>query len=68
MILELQPAKLKGTIEAIASKSDAHRALICASFADAPCNLKISTTSKDIEATAEVLRALGSDIEQSDDL
>ena len=68
MILELQPAKLKGTIEAIASKSDAHRAMICASFADAPCNLKISTTSKDIEATAEVLRAFGADIEQSDDL
>ena len=68
MILELQPGKLKGTVEAIASKSDAHRALICAAFADAPCSLKISTTSKDIEATAEVLRAFGADIEQSDDL
>ena len=68
MILELQPGKLKGCIEAIASKSDAHRALICAAFADAPCSLKISTTSKDIEATAEVLRAFGADIDQSDDL
>jgi 3-phosphoshikimate 1-carboxyvinyltransferase len=68
MILELQPGKLKGTVEAIASKSDAHRALICAAFADAPCSLKISTTSKDIEATAEVLRSFGADIDQSDDL
>ena len=68
MILELQPAKLKGTVEAIASKSDAHRALICAAFADAPCSLKISTTSKDIEATAEVLEAFGADIDQTDDL
>ncbi|MBP5792136.1 MAG: hypothetical protein J6W46_00630, partial [Spirochaetaceae bacterium] len=68
MILELQPGKLKGCIEAIASKSDAHRALICASFADAPCTLKISTTSKDIEATAEVLRSFGADIENTDNL
>lgn len=68
MILELQKGKLKGTVEAIASKSDAHRALICASFADAPCNLKISTTSKDIEATADVLRAFGADIECTDNL
>lgn len=63
MILELQPGKLKGDVEAIASKSDAHRALICASFSDAPCDIKLSTTSKDIEATAEVLRVFGTDIE-----
>lgn len=63
MILELQRGRLKGTIEAIASKSDAHRALICAAFADASCSLTISTTSKDIEATVDVLRAFGASIE-----
>ena len=56
------PGLLQGRVAAIASKSDAHRLLICAALADAPTRLAISTTSRDIEATASCLRALGAKI------
>lgn len=64
MNIELTPSKLNGNIEAIASKSDAHRALICAAFADKPCTIKLSTTSNDIEATINVLEAFGASFEK----
>lgn len=51
-----------GTIPAIPSKSAAHRMLICASFADAPTFLRCTSTSADIDATADCMRALGADI------
>lgn len=54
--------QLHGTIRAIPSKSQAHRLLICAAFADAPTNLICAQTNQDIEATADCLRALGADI------
>lgn len=67
MNIELAQSKLNGTIEAIASKSDAHRALICATFADKPCTIRLSTTSNDIEATINVLEAFGATIEKEHD-
>ena len=45
-------------IEIISSKSDAHRALICAALAKEPCQVACRGTSKDIEATASCLQAL----------
>lgn len=45
-------------IEIIPSKSDAHRALICAALSKAPCQVICKATSKDIEATKTCLEAL----------
>lgn len=62
MDIIIQPGKLSGTIAAIPSKSHAHRLLICAAFADAPTELICPDTNRDIEATADCLRAVGADI------
>lgn len=58
----LRPSTLAGTIPAIASKSQAHRMLICAALADRPTRVACPTLSADIDATADCLRALGADI------
>ncbi len=58
----LSPSRLAGTIPAVASKSQAHRLLICASLADRPTAVACPTLSADIAATADCLRALGADI------
>lgn len=55
---------LRGEIEAIASKSDAHRALIAAALCDAPARLAMNASSDDIEATCACLRAMGARIER----
>lgn len=61
------PRPLGGTIAAIASKSQAHRLLICAALADAPTEIICRDTSADIDATAGCLRGLGAEIVQEDD-
>lgn len=58
----IEPAKLNGSIRAIASKSQAHRMLICAAFADRPTKIICRERSQDIDATAGCLRAMGCDI------
>jgi len=55
------PGPLCGTVKAIPSKSQAHRALICAALADTPTHIECDGTSKDIEATAACLAALKTD-------
>jgi len=62
MNLIISPGKLSGTIQVIPSKSQAHRLLICAAFADKPTFLNCPETSRDIEATVNCLRALGASI------
>ena len=62
MTAVIQPSALAGTIPAIASKSQAHRLLICAALADRPTIIACPTLSADITATADCLRALGADI------
>ena len=62
MDLTILPGKLKGSINVIPSKSQAHRMLICAAFADAPSTLLCPETSRDMDATANCLRALGAEI------
>jgi len=49
-----------GTIGAIASKSAAHRLLICASLADSETFVICQERSQDIDATALCLKSLGS--------
>ncbi len=62
MDITITPGKLNGTITAIPSKSQAHRLLICAAFADRPTFLHCAATNQDIEATASCLRSLGANI------
>lgn len=62
MDITIQPRPLAGCVTAIPSKSQAHRLLICAAFADAPTTLLCPETNRDMEATADCLRALGAEI------
>ena len=66
MDITIYPSSLSGSITAIPSKSQAHRLLICAAFADGPTVLDCPQTNRDIEATANCLRALGAKIHRSD--
>lgn len=63
----LRPSSLSGEIRAIASKSQAHRFLICAALADSDTVVTCETVSADIEATASCLNALGAKIIRRDD-
>lgn len=64
MIATLDLRRMKGEIDAIASKSDAHRALIAASLADAPTKLLLNSTSNDIKATSDCLKSAGAEINE----
>ena len=66
MDIRIIPRKLQGNIAAIPSKSQAHRLLICAAFADGETTLICPDTNRDIEATADCLRALGAEILRTD--
>ena len=66
MNMRIYPCAPSGTIKAIASKSVAHRLLICAAFADKPTLIRCEETNKDIEATANCLSALGAKITRVD--
>ena len=66
MDITIRPRLLQGDIAIIPSKSQAHRLLICAAFADRPTQLHCPETNRDIEATADCLRALGADVLRTD--
>ena len=59
MDIRISPSRLSGSISAISSKSDAHRALICAALSDAPTELALNGSSVDIETTIRCLQSLG---------
>lgn len=65
MDITILPEKLAGTVCAIPSKSQAHRLLICAAFADAPTVLICPDTNRDMDATADCLNALGANIQKT---
>ena len=66
MNITITPTLLRGSVEAIPSKSCAHRALICAAFAEGTTKLNIRDVNADIEATADCLNALGAQILRQD--
>ena len=66
MDLTIYPNKLCGTVQAIPSKSQAHRFLICAAFADKETILECPQTNQDIEATVRCLNGLGANIARTD--
>lgn len=62
MDLTIHPRTLWGDISIIPSKSQAHRLLICAAFADNETTLVCPETNRDIEATVDCLNALGANV------
>lgn len=64
MNITLTPSRARGKIKATASKSVAHRVLICAALADAPTRISCEQSNRDIEATVDCLCALGAKIER----
>ena len=66
MNIRIYPSDTGGRIKSIASKSAAHRLLICAAFADGETTVRCDEVNEDILATAECLRALGAAIERKE--
>lgn len=62
MNVRIVPSAPTGVIKAIASKSAAHRLLICATFANAPTVIRCEELNEDICATVRCLEALGAKI------
>ena len=66
MDITIYPQILRGNVTVIPSKSQAHRLLICAAFADRPTQLVCRESNRDIEATVACLCALGADIQTTE--
>lgn len=66
MDILIHPQPLQGDIDVIPSKSQAHRLLICAAFADQATEIRCTQTSRDMDATADCLRALGAEINRTE--
>lgn len=63
MRVTIYPSALSGAVDAIPSKSDVHRLLVCSMLADRPVRIACPGTSRDIEATKRCLRAMGARID-----
>ncbi len=68
MNITVFPSTASGRIRAIASKSVAHRMLICAAFADKCSSIRCEQINDDIIATVECLCALGAQITRRDNI
>ena len=66
MDIIITPSRLSGTLNAISSKSFAHRLLICAALADKQTCIHLNGMSDDIGATVRCLAAMGCKIETQD--
>lgn len=66
MNITLSTPQLHGTIEAIPSKSHAHRLFIASAFADRPTVIECRALNRDISATIDCLTALGADIRETE--
>ena len=62
MNIKINPTKLKGYVNSPASKSIAHRMLICSALANGKSIIGNINYSKDIEATINAMKALGAEI------
>ena len=61
MKVTIQPGKAAGTVAAPASKSMAHRQLICAGLAEGSSYIRGVDLNEDILATIDCLRSLGAE-------
>lgn len=66
MKVSVLPSSIGGSIQAIPSKSFAHRQLICSALSDRDTEIICRSLSEDINATMECLGALGASAEQKD--
>lgn len=66
MELTLSPRPIGGIVASIASKSQAHRLLICAALAWQSTKIICAESSADIDATIRCLAALGADFSRRD--
>ena len=66
MRLTVNGKTLRGQIAAIASKSMAHRYLICSALSEGVTGVRCETRSDDVSITAGCLRAAGAEISYSD--
>ena len=66
MDITIHPGILRGEIQIIPSKSQAHRLLICTAFANNETTLVCPETNRDIEATVDCLNALGANIQRTE--
>ena len=62
----LSPGPRTGAIQIPASKSQAHRMLLCAALSHTPCELLLRSLSDDIAATMRCLPALGAQASETD--
>ncbi|MCL2181155.1 MAG: 3-phosphoshikimate 1-carboxyvinyltransferase [Treponema sp.] len=68
MNVKVLPNPLSGSVNAIPSKSQAHRALICAGLSDAVTHIECGSQSKDIAATSACLSAMGAGVRRQNDV
>ena len=64
MRVKIEPGKLSGRVKAVSSKSQAHRVLFCAAFADRETLIRDLVRSDDIDATIRAGEALGADVKE----
>ena len=67
MSITLSAGALHGEVRIPASKSQAHRLLICAALGKSPVTLHCDGLSRDITATARCLQALGAEVSLEND-
>ncbi len=67
MKITFSSPSVRRCVRAISSKSEAHRALICASLSDSETKIICTDTNADIDATASCLSSLGASIIRVDD-
>ena len=67
MNIIIEKSKLQGSITAPASKSMAHRLLICAGLCEGVSTVRNVSFSEDILATLDCLEQLGADISKGED-
>lgn len=65
MDITIFPHFLSGTVNAIPSKSQAHRLLLCSAVADGQTNIIIPTICNDLAATIRCITSFGAEIEHS---
>lgn len=58
----IKPSRLKGSVQAPPSKSDVHRAIICAALAGGESVISPVAFSEDILATIDCIKALGAEV------
>ena len=66
MDITINPCGLRGHINAISSKSFAHRIIMAAALCESPTIIRLNTFSEDINATISCIKALGASVETID--